>query len=325
MISKKTVFILGAGASADFGYPLGNTLREFIIKSCRGHTKFVENIAVAIGAEDWVGNKADYLKVVNEFGEHLYHHSGYSIDDFLESFSTKYLLVGKLAIAQAIAHNEKHNKLYDTDNWYRILYNKMRRDTTLESFSQNQVSFITFNYDRSLEHFLYTSLSSYDEKIQRAKVIELIEQIPIVHLYGQIDLLDWQAPGGRPYGQEITVYQLKDYKENISIVFEKYTDAIKKQFDKANQLIKEAGRIYILGFGFHENNLERLNHDYLKGRTVIGTAYDLDNEQLEVIKKFWGDYKIREKEGSPDILSFGDQSLLRVKVFDFIKKHGRLN
>ncbi|MHC4122430.1 MAG: hypothetical protein ACYSSI_02560 [Planctomycetota bacterium] len=322
MITTNTVFILGAGASVDFGYPTGEQLRKFIYEHMGGNTTFVRNIAQALA--EWKEDIPDIEKFVIAFAKDLYHDGDYTIDAFLERFQNKYLNIGKLAIAQAIGHHENADLLYRSDNWYRILLKEMKRGATLETFPNNKVSFVTFNYDRSLEHFLFTSLRAYHERITQEQVVNIINQIPIIHLYGQIDMLPWQNPDGRPYGTRFTAHQVKQYRKNISIIFENISENIQSRFDIARNLIDQAEQVYILGFGFHKNNLERLRFDSLKNTKIMGTAYNLDNDQIRTVKDYWKSSTSLIDNGIKTI-SFAGKTLYNVTVYDFIKKFATLN
>ena len=69
-------------------------------------------------------------------------------------------------------------------NWLRNLLQHMR-GTSFEDFHTNKVSFVTFNYDRSLEHFLCRSLANSFAKTE-AEAGEVISKIPIIHLHGRL-------------------------------------------------------------------------------------------------------------------------------------------
>ena len=70
MITKNTVFILGAGASADFGYPAGDQLRTFVHNRCKSYSGiFTTNIARAFAG--WEEDIPDYQKSVATFAERL--------------------------------------------------------------------------------------------------------------------------------------------------------------------------------------------------------------------------------------------------------------
>lgn len=287
MITKNTVFILGAGASSDFGFPLGEKLRQEIIQRfIENHSQTYEDIGnvAKVLCGEWPEDFKDYVSVITEFAYKLKHNASYSIDEFLERFKEAYLLIGKLAIALILTKYENHNLLYDSDNWYKRIYRRMGQSAEIDTFHQNKVSFITFNYDRSLEHFLYTSLSNFHEKMTENRAKEIISQIPIVHIYGQLDPLPWQDSRGRAYGSPITLGQLKRYTENMSIIFENMTEKINSNFQKAIDLLKQAERVYILGFGFHPINMDRLKLNEIKEKRIIATSYGIDSEQMRSIR-----------------------------------------
>ena len=166
MIKKNTVFVLGAGASSDFGYPLGNKLRDKIIDVFSNDDTAIEELANALykpsdkkvftdidpirgplskatGVD--FSNTRDIKIKIKEFAKHLHDDVDYSIDIFLERFKNKYLTIGKMAIAYVLAKCENHDISFNNDNWYRCLYKKMKIDSTFDTFNENKISFITFN------------------------------------------------------------------------------------------------------------------------------------------------------------------------------------
>ncbi len=79
-----------------------------------------------------------------------------SIDAFLEHHP-QFLKVGKMAIASVLVPREDEQELqgFATSDWYGLLFNYLH--TKFEEFGEN-LTVLTYNYDRSLEHFLLTSL-----------------------------------------------------------------------------------------------------------------------------------------------------------------------
>ena len=88
---------------------------------------------------------------------------------------------------------EREEKLYHPDgkDWYEYLSVKL--NSSFEEFGENKLSVITFNYDRSLEHYLLNSLINLHGKTCD-ECVKALAQIPIVHVYGQL--------GERPYPQQ---------------------------------------------------------------------------------------------------------------------------
>lgn len=88
---------------------------------------------------------------------------------------------------------EREEKLYHPDgkDWYEYLSVKL--NSSFEEFGENQLSIITFNYDRSLENYLLNSLMNLHGKALD-ECASALEKILIVHVYGQL--------GARPYPQQ---------------------------------------------------------------------------------------------------------------------------
>ena len=90
-----------------------------------------------------------------------------SIDKYLAN-NPMYSDVGKMAVTLYIRQKERKSKFLDErdhpddkEDWYKLIFNRMISNCNKlgehKKFRENKVAFITFNYDRSLEHFLCRS------------------------------------------------------------------------------------------------------------------------------------------------------------------------
>lgn len=128
-----------------------------------------------------------------------------SVDAFLERRHEEFLDIGKAAMAIELLLREKENLLWQQPNWMLNLYGRMSSET-LEQFGNNAVSFITFNYDRSLEHFLFISLANNFGKQLHACAKVLAN----IHLHGRLGYLPWQKENNRAYGDTSITVQAVD-------------------------------------------------------------------------------------------------------------------
>jgi len=173
MIETKTVLVLGAGASKPFGYPTGPELFNEVCK-------LLDHEGNAFNSIWKTGFDKDLIK---DFRSKLYASGRNSVDEFLEH-RPEFLNVGKHAMAAVLLQLEKPDNLYKHDilnNWYKFLFTKM--NTSLDDFENNNISFITFNYDRSLEYFLFNSImNSYkiDEFNAALKIRKIKIFIPLL-------------------------------------------------------------------------------------------------------------------------------------------------
>lgn len=305
MINKPTVFILGAGASYSFGYPLGKDLIDIIVKNFDPNNS--EN---AIELFKGLGFSEQDL---TSFRDKLRLSVAPSIDSFLEPRGEDDRYLGKLAITYALIPFEKTDTLFYGNSWYKTLLQKL--NIAFDDFDKNKISFITFNYDRSLEHFFATALQNQFNKSE-SEVVDKLKKIPIVHLYGKLGLLPWEAAKpdeySREYNSKILPHLLRRSSKSLKIIYDKL-ELDNPEFKQARQILSAARRIYFLGFGYHKDNLERLkiksyvtysssiSTTEIYSKTIEGTSLKLPSDLKDTIPKL---YKIKFPNHDWDINDF---------------------
>lgn len=190
-----------------------------------------------------------------------------SIDDFLHIHRHRedIVVVGKAAIASAILQSERESRLYFdwhsnknlntsliADSWYIRFIKILCRDCLDPSTIFDNVTFINFNYDRCLEHFLGYALQKL-YIIPAFEAWNIVRSARIHHVYGQVGILPEmsQNGGGIEFGSKIVEYV------QIGQGIKTYTE----QVDDNNLLsamgsaIADARAIVFLGFAFHPMNL----------------------------------------------------------------------
>ncbi|SRR5712691_1982973 len=278
MIGRRTVLVLGAGASAPYGFPCARQLRDHILNGLSKEIAQPFQLLTAAGF--------DARHVIN-FRDALRKSGQASVDVFLEHRS-EFLKVGKTAIAAALIPYEDEAKLWGGDeNWYEYLWQHLG-PSLMDDVAQSQLSIVTFNYDRSLEHFLFSALKeSHNIGIDDAARY-LREVIRIVHVHGQLGPLPYADHGtgdGRAY-RPVDPANLKDAAvaaaRGIKIVHESAKND--PAYVQARELLSQAEIVIFLGFGYLKGNLERLGIPSLSPNIgLTGTAYGLvEGERAEV-------------------------------------------
>ena len=243
MLNKNTLFILGAGASMDYGFPSGKELLEEILNILHGYVLFSkksidipgQNVRINLNKiflAHFLGycfynlhktekSPFEYYKDVELFEGNLTRSNTASIDDFISKYSkdnSEYSVIGKALIALAISEcevedrlfyltkkAENEHRLYDrlvpaspssrakpyislVNGWYNILWEKLYRQGTVAK-NMSKASVITFNYDRSIEQYLFNSIRGM-LKCGEDDATEMMNNIPLMlHRYGQIGIL----------------------------------------------------------------------------------------------------------------------------------------
>ena len=323
------VFIIGAGGSFPYGFPLGIDLYDNIC----GHFPYYVQNYLEENQGTVRGINTHLMNIAHEFSKQLRSTNNVSIDKYL-NINTSFYDEGILAIISEIFNCEKQSLLppnvdnkYKKNDWYSYLYQKMIQGlNTIDdilSINKNKISFITFNYDRSLEHYLFNTLYGLVKNagVQKKQFAEIFCKIPFIHVFGNIGNLPWQKgeySNNLYYSKEWVEYgsEIKDVdpisvaqhiKDKIQIMYEKRQDNL--EINNAKELILNADRILFLGFGYDEQNLEILDlPELLKNKQVFGTAFNATDNEIVHIRNL-----LNLKMSSPKskIYSFDSLMLLR--------------
>lgn len=289
MISEKTLFILGAGASLPYGYPSGKDLRKSI------SFNFVNDYVNYFCNSNVDQNNQNYINYLRKFSNKFYKSSNKSIDLFL-SRNPEFNSVGKLAITLEIFKAEFESNFREkisnvNQDWYSYLFDRLTntfKNKDQFKLSENEISFITFNYDRSLQQFLFESLFNSFESIKDTEAANEIRNIPILHVYGQIAPLPWESHNsGISYKRKIMSDIIDSANENIKLIDENNNSDIGQNI---SEMIRSADRIFFLGFGYAKENLEVLNFPYIikEEHKIFGTGLGLtDREITEISNTFF--------------------------------------
>ena len=297
MISSKTVFLLGAGASWHYGFPTGLELVRRVRNHARDLAEYVKNHPAVLYAipkiiEDRIAaqRNGDPNRVAlawNEFGQRCRQLSDRLmatntpvIDTFLGQ-NPDLSDIGKLLIAVTILEAEAKGLLRSRnpnrpateqpkpdDDWCRFVVHRMTNgccDT--RDLLASDVHFVTFNYDISLEYRIYEALSN--TQLFSSIAEDFLESGRVIHVYGSIrdypkDKID------NPYAK-FADRDNRTIKENLDAAYEssqrlrtispgEKADGA-HQIRRAKQLLDSADEVYLLGFGFDENNCDLLDMD----------------------------------------------------------------
>lgn len=254
MITRPTVFILGAGASMPYGFPSGMGIRRAICEMAEQQGLF-RTLTKHCGLD-----AAEVLRFASEFRD-----AGgvQTIDLFLQRRS-EFREIGMVILASLLCPHESPTRLVShaqtdaTTCWYSLLWNHMQTRTA-DDFAKNRLTVITFNYDRSLEEYLHRCLRA-NFRLDEATASELLKQsLAITHVYGSLgEHVAWGGSKRRAYRpfdpSEKTIQELRGAAECMRLIH----DEPLHDLQDARKAVAEAEFIAFLGFGFHEENIEAL-------------------------------------------------------------------
>jgi len=283
MKNVNSVLILGAGASQEFGYPLGDGLKDRVV-SVLSSSAFQEELYNAYGFRPGVKD------LIREFIISMKRDGSSTIDRFLLKSPKDYRWLGKVAIAKAIIDCEDHQKLLNNNSWYSLLYEIMDKHPNIEEFGSSNINIITFNYDRSLEHFLHERLfGDYDGSKNHDKILAKLKKIAIIHVHGRVNPLPREDSGkGLPYGSKGFVPNIIEIAENMMLPDDSTVS------NDIHNLIRSADDIYFLGFGFHDSNLQKLDIKLIsKCKHIFATSHNIPAAKQDIINDVFGQKKIK--------------------------------
>jgi hypothetical protein len=304
--NPNTLFIVGAGASAEAEMPTGKGLIDII---ARRLDYVLENKSLKAGTGD-----PDILDIfqqryhtreeIKRFFEAAWHiRDGIiyakSIDSFLDGHrdDKDIQLCGKLAIVKSILEAEQQSHLYIEEGSGQFRDLPKLKETWFFDFAKNlndgvpkseierifeKVTFVIFNYDRCFEHFMFHALKNL-YGVDDAVAARVMRRLKIVHPYGSIGEMPWQSPEGIPFGFRANRANMEFMAKRVRT----YTEQIEEGETLAalKQAVVEADTLVFLGFSYHPENMNLLSLE-APGATerVFGTAKGISEPDTDIIK-----------------------------------------
>jgi len=304
MFTKETVFVLGAGASWHYGYPTGEVLVLDVLNCARRYADYCRNrVQAGVNIDDAPGFVKDGWKqgnigdIISRWGAQeararelvstLEEIDPLVIDYFL-GWNDRLHDIGRLMIAAALLeretgprgsnYNRTHAARYGQsllagkDHWLRFVVHQLLVGIQRpEQLADNTVTFITFNYDLSLERSLRRALTAVG-MLDGKQIDEFFSDGRIVHVYGTLAANtvvtqdEYAALSGSFQGAGV-VHKIaaanalieKWYlaAQNINVI-DPHEKTKGDVVADAQKLISKSEQIYFLGFGFDDENLKRL-------------------------------------------------------------------
>lgn len=178
------------------------------------------------------------------------------------------------------------SRIDQQENWKEIL---------------KQTVFLTFNYDRVLEYCIFLYLTA-DKQYESAAAYAFIEEMQIFHVNGYIGPIKTIPFGAVENG----LYQ--EIAKGMETVWEKRQNRDESEKLKYQEILKNANRVYFLGFSYIPDNLESIGIDrgaeIIHDAKVYATAMGLSPQNRLRISDYLSlkDYEKRnESEPLPEI------------------------
>lgn len=298
MLNRPTTFIIGAGASAEFGLPDGRALMTQVSQAL--DVRFDRRTHGLISGDDHIVEtlkshfrndlSARWMGACRQISAALPSLAA-SIDSYLDNHvdDENIQLAGRLAIVRSILNAERASKLFHDprsdspfsfapldQTWIGCLFRALTQRCPKSSVNQffANVRMIIFNYDRCIERYFEMAISeSYGIPIGNAK--QIVKSAEFIHIYGAIGPLPEYSDHPQnevPFGAASV--QLIDASKRIRT----YTDRVEEPaaLGRIKDYVASAEVLVFLGFGFHAQNLEILTPERPRAApTMIATAHNV--------------------------------------------------
>ena len=314
MLRRPTVLIVGAGASAEFGMPIGAGLADSISRvldaNAIGGPRAERNVVGPVvydiefrrqleATKTWTAEEIDTAFLAISTGVR----TARSIDEFLSRHENNQSImqIGKHAIARAILKAERgttllrrhvtrplrHEIPFLPATWLGQFFHVLTEGVSrakLDDLFKN-ISIVTFNYDRIIEYFILGALMS-GYRLTQAEAYGVLVKARIVHVYGAVGVLappdQSIAPTAIQFGAEDTEIDNRLMGNGIKI----YTESDATPPQDISTLIDTAETAVFLGMAYHDANMRLLRSE---GGTslgkIFGTAHGFSAHDIEVIKQ----------------------------------------
>lgn len=304
MLKHKTTIVLGAGASHEYGMPLGRDLKMKIgamFSWTSGRSSIVDSefqsfFEQLVHSGPWEASlkEIDWVSIANAFAQALTTNG--SIDQLIAAHNEnpQFVKLAKMCIAYQIAKGEVERGFIDTGltssrvvdvptfggkvGYLDLLWSILREDISKKNIDEifRNLTVVSFNYDRIFQIGLYRYLV-LSNLCDADKARKLVESIPVLFPYGSIrkwsDLI--------PYNVLSNHLILDEMSESILTFGESVDNQI---LEKTQDALRDASALVFLGFSFHKQNLRFFpDRCPLSDKIVLMTAKGLEKpEELRI-------------------------------------------
>lgn len=299
MFQRKTVFVVGAGASKELDLPTGPELADRIAnllyfefdfhEPSKGDRKFYHAMRHHIKGHDELN---DHLAAARQISDAV--RLTNSIDNYIDihRHDRRIATLGKAATAYTILKSEADSLLrqdpnarsfkFDlralSDTWLLHFSRALTNNVALEDIDSifENVAIVSFNYDRCIEHFLALWLTKV-YSIDDARARQLVKSLNVVRPYGTIAGLD-----AVQYGASSPLTSIFSHSENIRT----YTEQIQDEAvsNGIQSTMTSAETVVFLGTAFHPQNM-RILRSALPWRVerILASAIGFSDSDVEDI------------------------------------------
>jgi hypothetical protein len=300
VIRTKTAFVVGAGASVDFGFPLGAQLTPTIattlgIQSFSSEDAERELILLALNVlceRERHRDEKDLISKAMDMAAGLV--TADSIDTYIHNFShdPDIALLGKLAIATCLLLAENKSSLRShkpgetidlsqlSTSWLGRLFPIMASEVSARSVERmfENVSFVVFNYDRCIEfYFEHAIASRFRMPLSEARSF-VASHLNIVHPYGALGKMI--GPDRIEFGQRLEPATVSSANAMLRMAqsLRTFTESVTgSERNQITRTISTAKRLVFLGFGFQHQNVQLLKCEKSEVRAVRATTIGMSN------------------------------------------------
>ena len=335
------VFIIGAGCSVPYGFPTGAMLMQNLknfnygdnnldSQSFRSPSYLFDLYQELFGKYQRYSRLIDIGKpqsvldieartsnkireTVVPFAKSIRHSMMVSTDEFLKNRLNqeksdeidfgKRLIAREILMAEKESENsyvrggegKKKEQWLGNIDWIQHLLSRIDQQDNWKEILKQTV-FLTFNYDRVLEYCIFLYLTS-DKQYADADAHAFIKEMQIHHVNGFIGSLEEIPFGAVENGK----YQ--EIAKRMETVWEKRRNRDESEKEKYQDFLKNAQRVYFLGFSYIPDNLNSIGIDrgaeIIRNAKVYATAMGLSSQNRLRISSYL-DLKDFEKRNEPE-------------------------
>lgn len=278
----RSVFVIGAGASCEFSLPSGEMLKRSIASKLNfsmddlgryhgGDSEIRLALTLKSNENPTFNNWIDSTSLISRAMP-----LASSIDNFLNIHSDNEVVkfAGKAAIVKSIIEAEKASSLYydplsgdgkqirfkNCENtWLNSFFKSVTTNCPVSELHKRfkNLTFIIFNYDRCIEHFLLHAIMLY-YNVDAETSANILSHLQIYHPYGTVGSLPYiGATAHTEFGATLEPNHIIRLSTNIN-TFTEGSNKPDTELSDMREILSRANQIIFLGFAFHEINMDLL-------------------------------------------------------------------